>query len=133
MATSSIPHKFIACILDMSQYVSEELLARCGGKVYLSGFYNEALHTHLCEMTPSYFVDGLGYVPENYPEDEKLSNALNEELLENMVEGSYYHCSRIKALREKNPDHFKELDFTFDVDDDPDEMVREHLQGNPCF
>ena len=131
-----IEPKFIACILDISEHCSEEFLARCGGKVYLSGFYDDNVNTYLCCSTPSIFVEGLQFVPEVYPEDEPTREALFCELTEIFTMediGNYYERRQIERMREKNPDHFSEVGLTFDEDEKPEDEVREHLQGNPCF
>lgn len=128
-----IPPKFIACRIDMSDCCSEDFLDRCGGKVYLSGFFDDNLNTYCCSAEKMIFVEGLEFVPEKYPEGEGLYTQLAEELLENAAEDSYYSRSDIDRLRKESPDNFEALELTFDEDENPSEEVREYLQGNPVF
>jgi len=133
-----IPPKYVACLLDMSEYCSPELLARCGGKVYLSGFYDDNLNTYICSFDPMIFVQALEWVPEEYPEEEPARNDLWEELNELLTveDSDYYGRYDVERMRKANPDHFKELDFTFEKgtsQEESDEAVREELQGNPVF
>jgi len=134
----NIPDKFVACLIDISEYCSPELLERCGGKAYYSGFFNDAVNTYCCSMTPSVFVDVIELVPEQYPEDEDASNALNEELLELLTpdDGGYYDRRDVERMKGCNPERFRVLDLSFDEDEADQERcdgVREYLQGNPCF
>lgn len=124
---------FIACRLDMSEYCSPEFVARCGGKVYLSGFYDDNLNTYICSAQKMIYVHALEFVPEKYPEDEEARNTLNEELLEDTVDDDYFSRATIERLRKEHPDNFRAVEITFDEDDDPAEEVREYLQGNPEF
>lgn len=128
-----IPPKFLACRLDMSSYCSQEFLDRCGGKVYLSGFFDDNLDTHICSAQKMVYVHALELVPEKCPENEEAREALYEELLESSVDADYFARSMIEALKREHPDHFQELEIAFDEDEDPAEIVREHLQGNPVF
>ena len=128
-----IPPKFLACRLDMSSYCSQEFLDRCGGKVYLSGFFDDNLDTHICSAQKTVYVHALEFVPEKYPEDEEAREALNEELLEGGVDDDYFARSMIELLKREHPDHLQELEVAFDEEDDPADVVREHLQGNPVF
>lgn len=130
---TNIPPKFVACRIDVTEYCSPSFVARCGGKVYESGFFDDNLNVFICSAQAHVFVEALELVPERYPEDETARNALNEELLEQEVEDHYYLRRDVARMREANPDHFVELDLTFDEDDDPSEAVREHLCGNPRF
>jgi len=131
--TRTVSPSFVACRIDMSRYCEQEFLDRCGGKVFLSGFFDDSVNVHLCSLTPAVLVEGLEFVPESYPEDEALRDALNEELLANDATDAYYDRSTIERMRKVNPDHFVELDLTFDEDEDPADETREHLQGNPVF
>jgi hypothetical protein len=133
METQKHEPKYIACLLDVSSYCSEDFLARCGGAVYLSAFFDDSVNTFCCSQTPSVFVEELEHVPEKYPEDEAARETLNEELLDLPLLCFYTRRVDIEKLKVEHPDRFKALDFTFDEDDDPAEVVREHLQGNPVF
>jgi hypothetical protein len=129
----NIAPTFIACRLDMSQHCSPEFLARCGGKVYLSGFFDDNLNTHICSAEKMVYVHALEFVPEQYPEDEEARDALNGELLEDTVDDDYFGRATIERLKKEHPENFRAVEITFDEDDDPAEVVREHLQGNPEF
>jgi hypothetical protein len=133
-----IPPKFIACLIDVSGQCSPELIERCGGKVYISGFFDDSVNTHLCSFSPSVWVEVVSIEPERYPEDETASNDLNEELLGLLTheDNDYWNRRDIERMKEANPDHFKDLDFDFDeglTDNERHDEVREHLQGNPVF
>jgi len=125
----TIRPKFVACRIDVSEFCSPEFLDRCGGKVYLSGFFDDNLNTFICSAEKMLFVHALGYVPENYPEDEALADALNNELLMESPEDDYFSRSTIERLRREDPDSFEDLEDVYDVEDE----VREYLQGNPRF
>ena len=133
METQKHEPKYIACLLDVSSYCSEDFLARCGGAVYVSCFFDDSVNTYCCSLTPSVFVEELEHVPGRYPEDEAESERLNLDLLEIETRDAYYTRRDIEKLKLEHPDRFKPLDLTFDEDDDPSEVVREHLQGNPEF
>lgn len=136
-----IPDNFVACLIDVSQYYldSEEgraLLERCGGKIYESGFFNDAVNTHICSLTPSVYVEVLELVPERYPDEEPARNDLWEELnnLHTIDDSGYYDRSDIERLRTEHPDRFKVLgDVEGETDKAKHEAVREELQGNPVF
>jgi len=38
--------RYIACRIDVSPYCQSDFLARCGGKVYLTGFFDDSVNTH---------------------------------------------------------------------------------------
>jgi hypothetical protein len=130
-----IKPEFIACLIDISHLCTPELLARCGGKLFYSGFFDDSVNVHICSFTPSVYVDVIELVAEKYPEDEATREALYEELRREHTidDNGYYNRGDIERMKRHNPDHFKVLGLTFDEDDDPDDVVREHLQGNPCF
>jgi len=138
-----IKPKFIACLIDVSAHCSEEFLARCGGKVYLSGFYDDNLDTHCCSFTPMVDVTYMGYVAEEYPEDEEAREALHEELMDIAAEneaGGYYMRRSMEVVRKKHPERFVVLDMELETDEELDqdtqrrewnEQVMESLSGNP--
>jgi len=135
-----IKPKFIACLIDVSAHCSEEFLARCGGKVYLSGFYDDNLDTHCCSFTPMIDVTYMGYVAEEYPEDDEAREALHEELMITGADelGGYYTRRDLERVREAHPERFVALDIDLDSDEDEDEQRRawneqvyEYLSGNP--
>lgn len=130
---TEIKPSFVACLIDVSEYCSEGFLARCGGRVYESAFFDDNLNTYLCSATPCIFVESLSLVAEKYPEDEEAREALCSELLDVDLKDSYYERRDIERRRRESPDKFVALKVAFDGDDDPAEVVREYLQGNPCF
>ena len=142
-ATQSEPHtivppKYFACLLDISSVCSPDLIERCGGKLYYSGFFDDSVNTYLCSLTPSIFVDVIELVPEISPEDEERSNALNEELLELLSESDsgYYDRRTIDRLRKESPERFQELvhlGLEGETDAERVDEVREFLHGNPVF
>ena len=132
------PPKFLACLIDISSYCSPELLARCGGKLFYSGFFDDSVNTHLCSFQPSVWVEVLSIEPERYPEDNRESNDLNEELLGLLTsdDDSYYLRRDIERQKVEHPDRFKEVSVDFEEDstfNSRHEEVREELQGNPVF
>lgn len=129
---TDIQPKFIACRLDMSSYCSQELLDRCGGKVYLSGFFDDNLDTHICSAQKMVYVHALEFVPEKYPEDEETRDALNEELLEG-ADDDYFPRALIERMKQLRPDDLQVVEIDLDEDEDPADQVREALQGNPVF
>ncbi len=129
-----IPDNFVACKIDITEHCSEDLVGRCGGALYLSGFYNDSVNTFICSATPMVFVEALALVPERYPEDEEAADALNNELLMETMDDDYFSRSDIERMREGHPDNFKVLgDAEGDNEREKAEAVREDLQGNPCF
>jgi hypothetical protein len=132
----AIPDKFIACKIDISEHCSPELLARCGGALYLSGFYNDAVDTFICSAERMIFVDVIELVPEQYPDEEDLAESLNSDLIELHTEddSGYYSRHDIERLRGAHPDRFKEI-VGVDFEDyrNPSDAVRADLQGNPVF
>jgi len=139
----SIPPKFIACLIDISGYFKDtapgrDLLERCGGKIFYSGFFDDSVNTHLCSFEKSVYIDVLSIEPERYPEDEDESDALNVELIDLLTidDSSYWSRSDVERWKVEHPDRFKDLDSTFEEDstfESRHDEVREELQGNPVF
>lgn len=137
------PPSYIACLIDWSDGCSEEFLKRCGGKVFVTGFFDDSVDHHLCSPQKHIYFHGLGLEPEKYPEGEKGRQTLYDELLEGWHEACLndadkgYHLRRdIERLRETHPERFVEVHIEFDDPQDEDECereVREHLTGNPVF
>ncbi|HIF07701.1 MAG TPA: hypothetical protein EYQ64_12350 [Gemmatimonadetes bacterium] len=130
--------RYIACRIDVSPYCQSDFLARCGGKVYLTGFFDDSVNTHLCSLTPSVYVHSLGFVPEAYPEGDEEREALDTELMEIQTteDSDYYGRPTIERLRKAQPEDFKAVDVEIDREDSEEawtDEVREHLSGNPVF
>lgn len=138
--TQDIPPKYIACIIDWSDGCDPDFLARCGGKVYLSGFYDDNVNTYICSAQKMIWVQGLELVPEARPGDGNAQDRLETELMDlwhnaciNEQDSDYYPRSKIETLRKEFPENFKEVGIDLDEDEDPADQVRELLQGNPEF
>ena len=118
-------------------HVDPDFLARCGGVVYESVFFDDSVNVHICSLTPSVGLEVLELVAGEYPEDDDAREALYDELMEahSGSEGFYYmNRSDVERLKKANPESFKNLgDFDVDEDEDACEVVREYLQGNPVF
>jgi len=135
--------KFLACLIDISSYFTDtepgrELLAKCGGKLFYSGFFDDSVNTHLCSFQPSVWVEVLGIEPETYPEDDEAREELYGELLDLLTsdDDSYYLRRDIERWKVAHPDRFQEVDFDFEEDstfDSRHDEVREGLSGNPVF
>lgn len=137
MENKSAP-KFVACLIDISAYAEPDFLARCGGKVYLSGFFDDSVNTYCCSATPSVFVGALELVAETYPEEDSAREALYEELLETSatLEGGYYTRSYIESIKKNHPERVAWLDLDLDLDEDEQgrwQQAREALQAYPAF
>lgn len=131
-----IDSKYIACLIDISYGISDDFLTKCGGKVYLSGFFNDSVNAYCCSITPSVFVGAIELVPESLPEDEESREAIYEELMDAFCEGDcsgYYDRSYIEKMKKEKPERFSEIDIHLDKDESEDDQVREYLQGNPVF
>lgn len=128
-----IEPKFIACLIDMSHCCEKAFLERCGGKLYMSGFYDDSTNTYICSAEKMVFVHALEWVPEEFPEDEDDKDALYNELEDAPPEAAYFARYDIDAMRESAPKNFVPVDIELDPDDDPAEYVLEILQGNPIF
>lgn len=139
-----IQPKFIAGLIDISEYCEPDFLERCGGKVYYSGFFDDSTNHYLCSFQKNIWFEVVELVPEKYPEDQDESEKLNMELIDarSELDDGYYSRSLVESMMEKNPEHFEVLEFNFDDDEDLDEEaqdrarhddVREYLQGNPRF
>ena len=119
--------QYLACLIDVGEHFDKDFVQRCGGRIYLSGFFDDATTTYCCSATPMVYVQGLEYVAEVFNE------ALRDELMECAPESGYYKRAFIDKARRSNPKDFQRLDVSFDDDDNPEDTVREYLQGNPAF
>jgi hypothetical protein len=131
-----IPDNFVACLIDISEYCEAKFLKRCGGKVYYSGFYNDAVNTYICSFEPTVFVEVMEIVPEGYPEEEPARTDLWEELndLRTDDDDGYYGRYDIEQMRKEHPNRFRELgEARGETDEEKQDAVREELQGNPVF
>ena len=126
----------IACLLDVSYGADPEFLARCGGKIYMSGFFDDSVDTHCCSFTPMVDVTYLGLVAEEMPEDETAREALYMDLLDAFADseaGGYVRRADVTRLRKAHPERFVALGFSADegTPEEQREEIREYLSGNP--
>lgn len=135
--TKTLSHIYAALIRVPDNHVDPDFLARCGGALYESVFFDDSVNVHLASATPSVGIEVLEYLPEEYPEDEDEREALYDELMEvkNESEDFYYMTRRdLERLKIRNPENFKDFgDFEVDEETDGYDLVREYLQGNPEF
>lgn len=131
---------YVACKIDISQYVTDEkLLEKCGGKIFYSGFFNDSVAIHICSFTPHAYVDVIGIVPEEFPEDDddriETADALDE--CHDIYDSGYYTLSHIKRMREAHPERFKVIEINFSEPGLSDAVkyaeIREVLSGDPIF
>ena len=129
----SIEPKFIACLIDMSHCCEKDFLERCGGKLYLSGFYDDNTNTYICSAEKMVFVHAVEWYAKEVPEDEDEREQLYDEMLNPPPEDSYFSRSDIESMRKDFPKNFVEIDIDLDLDDDPECSVRDALCSNPIF
>lgn len=109
-------------------YIDEGLVERSGGKIYSVYIYNDQEQTHLCEITPSYWLEEVDVVPEVYPDydlDQGVtSDRLSMDLMESRNEdgGIYVHCHQVDRLPSDELGDFEDMD-----------EAREHYSGNPLY
>ena len=121
---------FYAVRLDESYAVCDPtLLARCGGKLWTVYVYDAGEVTHLCEFTPSYWLEEIENIPEQWPDMEQdfghALDCLTSDLLECASDeyGIYVHCHEIDRLpvEQRVPlGEFESMD-----------EAREYYQGSP--
>jgi hypothetical protein len=56
-------------VIDETEYWDAELVEKAGGAIYGIYLYNENIHWHLCEFTPSYELHALQAVIRVYDEN----------------------------------------------------------------
>lgn len=82
-------------VIDESQYWKEDILKACGGKIETVYMYDASEATRCCEITPSYYLIPLYYVPAVHVSDE-----IHAELIDTFSneEPMYVHCSDVDKL-----------------------------------
>lgn len=118
----------VVAIDETANWLDEDLVKRCGGKIYTLYVYNPDEATYLCELTPSYDLEPLDYYPAELPEDENEREKIYEKLQETLLheEVSYMHCHSIDGVK-------TQIIEDFHVDCRLDD-AREYWQGNsPCI
>jgi hypothetical protein len=120
---------------DWADEIQQKVL---GSKIYSVYIFNDAEVTHLCEFTPSYWLQFVGIITEPSPELEAYTESLSEEdrdefynfELESNSSSIYVHCHQIDGnptvIQYHSPDPEKAVD-------DEMEMIRESLQGNGYY
>ncbi len=131
---------YVACKIDISQYVTDEkLLEKCGGKLFYSGFFNDSVDIHICSFTPHVYVDVVGIVPESFPDDddERTETADEVDELHDIYDSGYYTRRDIENMRKNHPDRFQVIQINFSepglTDTVKSEEIREALSGDPIF
>jgi len=95
-ARRTIAPEICIAYIDESEHITDpELLARTGRwwGVYL---YNRKEATYCCEVTPSYWLELVGYYVEREIDDvtqEELLDILAQDMQESA--GHYYHCHHV--------------------------------------
>lgn len=92
---------FVAVRIDETIGCRADFLERCGGKLWGVYIYDESERTFCCEITPSYWLELVDYLPASFPEGEEESEALSLELLEVLNEserGMYMHVHAVEKL-----------------------------------
>ena len=83
-------------IRDETQYWTDELVKRCGGKIKGAYFFDANRHVHCCEFTPSFELERLKSIPEQqYPDDEQIMESLESELSEEDIKSDSGSCTYI--------------------------------------
>lgn len=137
--------RFVACLIDISRLASAEFLSQCGGKLFMSGFYNESENVHCASLTPCYDFTFVEHLPGEWPEDEDAREELHDALLDSVdgCESNYYDVSDIERAREAHPERFvfwgdpgldpEEYDSPEDLRKARIDAVSEALGSNPEF
>lgn len=131
MDNNSIKPHWIAIRVDESGYCEKEFLERCGGKLYAIYLYNENEVTHCCELTPSYCLNLVEYIPETLPENEEDLERLQDELRDCLAKSepiSYNWCSGIDRF---SPESKKGFQVSDNLEADDIDGVLEAYLANP--
>lgn len=106
-----------------------DFLGEEDGRVYCVYFYNEMEHTHLCEITPSYY-GVFAYSYTTVPLPANLQDDFDD--VTNMVScDNYFHARHIDAIAGK---YRCELGIFGNLGDTPQEIedeVLEYVRGSP--
>lgn len=130
---------FCAVMIDETGgYVgSEDLIDRCGGKIYGVYVYDRNEVTHICSFTPSYLLYYIESVGEVFIEDDD-HDTLEEANRENHAD--YFNCSTIDQIASEYPNRhsilqdFSEPDMPLEITyDDALEGTLEYARGNSPF
>ncbi len=120
--------KFTVVAMDeTSDWNHPALVKQVGGTLYTMYAFNPEDVTHLCELTPNYWLVPFDVVPRLHPENSKEWKLMYDALQDGLNHGcdaAYFHCSRIDNLADKYK-HTEEFDESETLDD-----ALEHFRGN---
>jgi len=127
----SIPNDFRAVAFDETRYYRIDP----GDKKHIKAIfgvyiYNKNEHTHVAEITPSYWLEPLHTVVlfKGPRPDESLRDELEQKYGYEPMDGTYMHVYSVDVYVKKHP----KLHFQYGEAEDIEE-VREYWQGNPPF
>lgn len=110
--------------INETEFLSDELKALVGGEYYTIYAYDPAEATHLCEITPSYYLEPFDYVSKRRLTDEEDS----EYRTDLMGDEIYMNCRNVSALPE---DLKTTVEIEWDEDDTFEDQAMDYLRGNP--
>lgn len=119
-------------VRDESKGCTEDFLKRCGGKLFGVYIFDENLHVHCAEVTPSFEMEFLYFEPARFPEDDSNRDELHDELAEcgyGMPGPCYVHVfsgerlKKCKKLRKISDEDWQEL-----VDEHGEEAHRKYME-----
>lgn len=95
--------KFILVKLDETKHWRDDIAAKAG-KIHGIYLYDENLQTRTCDIRPSYWLEHMYNIAENYPEDEEELNKFDEILMNYGGDdpSGYYYTSSIDSISDKN-------------------------------
>ena len=117
----------VVAVDETSDWTHPDLVERSGGKIFTLYAFDPEEVTHVCEITPSFYLMPFDVVPNLYRENDKEWELMYDELQDGLNDGtepSYFHCHRIEALEDKFK-HTEEFDDDYTLDD-----ALEHFRGN---
>ena len=109
-------------------------------KVVACYAFNRSLHTHCCEITPSYWLE---FIAHEARVKDGTPNAIRDRICELVMsepgDGQYMHVATVNRMAERAPKFFHRFTDELDEDDrpaDPGELpdaVHEYWNRNPKF
>lgn len=84
--------------IDETQYWKDDIVAKTG-KISQVFLYDERVHTHLCEVTPSYSLTSVGYFVTEKQVDDDTYEVLMTEGIDH--DGIYLHTYEVDAMKGK--------------------------------
>lgn len=118
------PHAMLLIKDETRYWLDDDLIARCGGKIYGVYLFNERQVTYCCEITPSYELEFLESIPHSTAYSRLPVGATEREEYDAQVEDDetrsklqdadvdtdrwiYIHCGDLPTP--KNPAELKQL------------------------